>query len=146
MAEQLTHESVVAPSSDLAPLSDIDEEYRDQVAAVLQKRADVKPSGGVDAIIAVEEWAYADWSDYDITGGPFLLVEHVEDYSEDAYLLDGAFEIVMGEIEGRTAADVDDGSINEQLQQVDETDGEYHDEKGEMYLPKSAVEAIHVKA
>lgn len=145
MGTQLTHESAIVPSDALNALSDVGD-HEDELAAIIESRAATKAGDTTDLIIELEDWAHEDWSDYDISSSPFILVDHVEDYSDNAYLLTGASEVVMDKIEGRGPEEVRDGRLSDQLNLVDETDTDFHDDTGEMYVPKSAVAAIYVES
>jgi hypothetical protein len=150
---QVTHESAIVSSDDLTALdaeatamdlaerSEIDGDCADKIAHILDVR---DGNGDDDVLVEVAEWAYEDWSDYDISGSPFMVCGHVEDYSEKAFKVQSAHEVVMDALEGRSYDEVTDDYITNLVEQVDETQEDFHDERGERFLPKTAVEAIYV--
>jgi hypothetical protein len=156
MAQEITHEEAIVPSSVLTEVSDGDELVEEleeteaslgqKVIDIAQRRAETRQSGRLDIIVVLSNWAYEDWSDYDIAGNQFMLVGHVEDYSDKAYKVRGAFEVLSDEIDGKSPEEVSDGYINNQIQVVDETDEDFIDKEGAAYLPKSAVEGLYVIA
>jgi hypothetical protein len=148
---QVTHENAIVPSdaltavegaADMADATEMDKSMGEKILHILDSRAE---NGASDVVIVVDEWAYADWSDYEITSQPVLVVGHVEDYSEKAYKLTSAFEAQVDVMDGKSLEEVQETYITSLLQQVDETDEDFHDDKGEMFLPKSAVSAILVR-
>lgn len=147
---QVTHENAIVPSDaltgvasaeDMAEATEMDKSTAEKILHVVETRA---KNGAEDVIIVVDEWAYADWSDYEITSQPVVLAGHVEDYSEKAYKLQSAFEAQIDVLKGKSLDEVEETYITSLVQQVDETQEDFHDEKGEMFLPKSAVNTILV--
>lgn len=153
MTTQATHEEAVVPSDALtaveepADLSDaisVDDATAEKVLDVMDRRASVRPEERYDIILSLDGWAYESWSDYDIATEQLWLLGHVEDYSEKAYKVRGAFELDMDTIESRPFEEVHDEHVTELLSQVDETDEDFHERLGEAYVPKSAVEGLVV--
>jgi hypothetical protein len=144
---QVTAENAIVPSDQLTLAESADElgEYTDVPKAlmrVLDARAE--NNGGEDIVMVLSEWAYEDWSDYDIADQPFMVVGHVEDYSEDAYKVQSAAEVLMGTLQNRSLEEIRDEYLSNLVKRVDNTDEDFHDDEGEAFLPKSAVEAVVV--
>lgn len=153
MPEQTTHESAIVPSGELtivtdaadaADQTDLDETTAAKLLHILDVREGNDKAGNYDVIVLLDGWAYEDWSDYDIAGNRALICGHVEDYSDDALKLRGAFEALMGVMDPKSVEEVEEAWVTDLLSQVDETDEDFHDEKGEKFLPKSAVTDIIV--
>jgi hypothetical protein len=153
MPEQATHESAIVPSGELTIVTDaadaaeqteLDESTAAKLLHILDVREGNKKAGEHDIIVLLDSWAYEDWSDYDIADNPALICGHVEDYSDDAYKVRGAFEALMGVMDPKSVEEVEEAWVTDLIKQVDETDEDFHDEKGEKFLPKSAVAGIVV--
>ena len=93
---------------------------------LLQKRADNRVNGHVDAIIVVAEWATQD--EYDIVDSRLLLSANIHDHSEKALRLEGGFEVDVELLP----------NYNYITNVISSIDGEYDND----YLPKSAIETI----
>jgi len=144
---QVTAANAIVPSDQLALAESADElgEYTDVPKALLRVLdARAENNGGEDIVVVLSEWAYEDWSDYDIAEHPFMVVGHVEDYSEDAYKVQSAAEVLMGTLENRSLEEIRDEYLSNLVKRVDNTDEDFHEDEGEAFLPKSAVEAIVV--
>lgn len=156
MAKQVTHEEAIVPSTALTAISqpadlsdaveddDFTESTAEKILSVVESRAGNRSGSAYDLIIVLEGWAFEAWSDYDIASQQVILAGHVEDYSEKAYKVEGAFEVQMDVLNGKSLEEVEETYITSLVQQVDETDEDFHDEKGEQFLPKSAVAGIFV--
>lgn len=147
---QVTHENAivssdvltgVASAEDMADATEMEKSTAEKILHVVEKRAE---NGSEDVIIVVDEWAYAEWSDYQITTQPVVIAGHVEDYSEKAFKLQSAFEAQIDVMASKSLNEVEETYITSLVQKVDETQEDFHDEKGEMFLPKSAVAQILV--
>lgn len=151
MAQQHTHERATVPSAALTPIrdaeqlsavvEDLSETDAEKVLYLAENRSVTED--GPDVIIALEEWTHADWSDFDISIGPLMLAREVDDYSEDAYKLQGSFHLDFDTLGSKSVDEVEDGFINPLVQRVDATDEEFIDQKGETFLPKSGVLGIY---
>ena len=107
--------------ADAVPVED-----ESNIIDLIEKRADNRVNGHVDAIIVVAEWATQD--EYDIVDSRLLLAGNVHDHSEKALRLEGGFEVDV-----ELLPDYD-----YMTNVVSSIDGEYDND----YLPKSSVETI----
>lgn len=133
---ELDETTDVSTPADLETNSFLDWDQCEKILYLAEKRAANRASGRLDAIVVTEPWA----TDYDIVGSRVLFVGTVEDHSDKAYKLRGAFEIDVGEID--SVDDVDDTTVTSLVEYVDETDTDFHNAKGEMFIPRSAVDGI----
>lgn len=128
----------------VAEATELDEETAEKILYIVESRENNRSSSNYDIIILLEEWAYEPWSDIDIANQEALVVGHIRDHSEKAYFVESGFEVQMDVIENKSLKKTKATYITSLVQQIDNTDEEFHDEKGEMYLPKSAVSKILV--
>lgn len=152
MPDTVTHEGAIVPSSALTAVTDetdvatetsLHKPAAEKLLNIVQRRADNR-GGRADMLVLLEEWAYESWSDIDVANQQVLVVSNLEDHSEKAYKASGAFEVQMDVLDAKTPREVDETTITSLVQQVDKTDEDFHDSKGELFLPKSAVEDILV--
>lgn len=150
---ETTHEEAIVPSSaltqvddasELAEESGLSEQTAANVLYVSEERHSNRAEDRWDLIVEFDEWAHADWSDYDIVASPIALVGRVEDHSEKAFYVRGAFELDFDLIEDRPQEEVKGEYLTEILTQVDETDTDFIDRIAAAYWPKSAVDSIYV--
>jgi hypothetical protein len=157
MANEITHADAVVPSDDLTAIvegsdivaalddhDDVTKEVADNVLSIIDRRSESVKGDTSGVIVVLDEWTYSTWSDYSITTTPLLIAKHIEDYSENAYKSQGTFAVRLNAIEGKSAVEVSDKYINNLIKQVDETDTDYINERGNKFIPKKAVAAICV--
>lgn len=134
--------TVVESVEDLVDQTSLHKTDAEKILSIMKRREANRMGESRDAIVLLDDWAYEDWSDYDIADNGIILSPFVDDYSEDAYIVESAAEVNETEIDAISPAEVDGKSLTTLVDTVDETDGDFHDEVGEMYLPKSAVTDI----
>jgi len=101
-----------------------------EITSLLGERGQNRVDDRVDIVVIFNEWATD--SKYEIVDNRLLLVGKVEDYSEKAYKLRGAFIVDLTELE-------DYSWMTDVVEMVDETDGELQS-KGTTFVPKSSVQ------
>lgn len=143
--------TVLVPSGDMTIVESVDELVdetslhktdAEKILSIIKRREANRMGESRDAIVLLEDWAYEDWSDYDIADNGIVLSPFVDDYSEKAYIVESAAEVNEDETDAISPAEVDGKALTTLVSTVDETDGDFHDEVGEMYIPKSAVKDI----
>lgn len=149
MQHETAIDTVSVPTEQLTTLADeesfvsavsLSETTARNVWNIISRRANNRSDERYDNVVTFEEWAYADWSDIDVSDGPMLLVGQIEDYSEDAYFCRGAFNLSWDLIEGEPTEAVEDEWITDLLNEIDD---DATDRMGALYLPKSAVSGIY---
>lgn len=124
-------EKVEADSAeDIVAATGMDLETAMAVMEMEDSRAERK--GDHHVIVFVTEWLANQRG-----GSQYLLAEACKEVSKDAYVLEGAYDINMTEIAQNGFT-----TFTKCLHEVDETDGDYVDEKGVTFVPKSQREAI----
>lgn len=134
--------TLVSGASGLSAQTDMSEQTAENVLYLVETRAENRSSDRLDLIVVFEEWAWAEWSDTNVVESEVSLVGRIEDYSEKAYLVRGAFEVDMSLVEDRPLEEVEGEYITDLVGQIDETEKDFIDSKGTTYFPKSAVSAI----
>lgn len=132
----------VDDAEELADESDLTEDQSQLVEEIVRRRKRNR-GGAPDMVIVVEDWAVEDWSDADIAEEKVILARFVDDHSEKAIKVEDGHYARLSEAEGRSAEEAMDMSLGDLVEIVDETDGDFHDAMGEMYLPKSALDSIY---
>lgn len=130
--------TAVGDAADAAAKTELHKTEAAKIIDIVQRRA-ANGDGAADVVVLLEGWAHEPWSDYDIARNGVLLAGEVEDYSEKAYKLGGAVEVEDDVVGTKSVDEVHDTALNAVVSQVDETDEDFHDVRGEMFAPKSAV-------
>jgi hypothetical protein len=124
-------EKVEAESGeDLVAATGMDLEDAMSIMEMEDSRAERK--GDHHVIVFVTEWLANQRG-----GSQYLLAEACKEVSKDAYVLEGAYDINMTEIAQNGST-----TFTKCLHEVDETDGDYVDEKGVTFVPRSQTEQI----
>lgn len=135
--DQLT---TVSDSSEMSDETGLEKNMAEKLTHVVQTRKEL--GGSEEILILLQAWAYEDWNDYDIMDQPGIVATYVENYSEKAYKLQSAFEIQVDFMEGKSMEEIEDSYFSNLVEKVDNSDEDFHEDDGEMFLPKSAVEDI----
>lgn len=113
--------------ADIANITHLSHDEAEKIYLWAYRRAENRQSGRLDAIVVLKEWG-VDYPPGDpIARSRVLLVGKVEDYSEKAFRLRGAFEVDMDQPLDTDLLDV--------LRYME-------DEVRPSFLPKSAVECV----
>lgn len=142
-AEVLSSEDVTSIEDEtaLTTASDLHKDEAEAVLSIVEKRESVR--GSRDAIVVLEAWAYEPWSDYDIATNKVVLAGSIEDYSDKAFKVQSAAEVQMDVVDSKSPEEVRDTAVSSLVKTVDETEEDFHDERGEAFLPKSAVAGVY---
>lgn len=151
---QVTHPEALVPSDQLTAVDDADalaslteslsEDEAEAVLNVHAYRVDMRSDDRTDIIVTLADWAVEENDFPTIADSPALLIGHVEDHSEKSYHARGAFEVDLDHTTGMSDDEIQDDFINRHIDQIDRTDTDYVDSKGETYLPKSAVDGLFI--
>jgi hypothetical protein len=136
--------AVIDDAETLADMSSLDESKAANVLYLLKTRHENRGEDRYDVVVVFDDWAYQDWSDYDVANNQVALVGSIDDHSEDAYSFRGGFEVV-DEIAEQPLDDLKDEYITDAIEQIDQTgDDGFADRLAAGYWPKSAVEMVFV--
>lgn len=127
MLKQPVKTETAGTPADIANITHLSHDEAEKVYLWAYRRAENRQSGRLDAIVVLKEWGTEYPPDDPISRSRVLLVGKVEDYSEKAYKLRGAFEVDMDQ-----PLDTDLIDVITYME----------DEVGDSFLPKSVVEAI----
>ena len=95
-------------------------------------------SGKRDTIIRVSDWMAETWEGEHGEASDFLIVRSIEDYSQNAWKVEGAFYMFVKDIDMY----LDGESASTFLQTLDHSTDEYPREDGMSWIAKSQTEAI----
>lgn len=138
-----TYLNDVDDAEELAAESNLSEDEAELVESIVRRRRQNRGGGAPDMVIVVEDWAVEDWSDADIAEEKAILARFVDDHSEKAIKIEDGHYANLSSVEVRSLEEAMDRPLGDLVEIIDETDGDFHDAMGEMYLPKSALGGIY---
>lgn len=122
--------------SDLTELVE-DSELSNSEATVVwdaAKRRVETSDGSQQVIVVCDEWVTYD--NYEILDERVVVAASCESVTEDAYYVEGAATVDVSQQDADWLTDV--------VSTIDKSDTDYVDDRGESYLPKSAVMGLYV--
>lgn len=125
----------------LAGAADMDVEEARRIVDLLRRFTDDRANDFTLYVVTLDDWAYEEWSDYDVADNGVILASDLVDHSERAYRVEGGYEVVTDVLFG--ADDPSDQPLPTLFDRIDVSDTDYVDEPGVRFLPKTAVTGVY---
>lgn len=127
---------VIASPADIMDGTDLDWDEAERLVELVWERASRRSDERTDFIVVLDDWVV----DYGITNHTVFLCGDISNYSSESYKMQGSFAVDLTEL--RSIGSIDDTTVTSVVEFIDKRDTDYHNDPGEMFIMKNAVNEV----